>query len=265
LRVIGAGFGRTGTTSLKAALETLGLAPCYHMVEVFAHPRHAEAWRAAWRGEPVDWDALLGPYEATVDWPGCTFYAELMERYPDAKVLLSVRDPERWHESTRTTIYELSRINAASRTARVAFGLVSLFTFGGFARTGAGEEIIWNGTFDGRFEDKTHAIEVLERHNEEVKRRVPPERLLVYEVRQGWGPLCEFLGVPEPDEPFPHLNDAAEMRRGIRMLRALSIAVPTFLGLLAGTLLLLFVRRSRVQNPSQKGRPGGRGRPRAPV
>jgi hypothetical protein len=108
----------------------------------------------------------------------------------------------------------------------VAFGLVSLLTFGGFARTGAGEEIIWNGTFDGRFEDKTHAIEVLERHNEEVKRRVPPERLLVYEVKEGWGPLCEFLGVPEPDEPFPHLNDAAEMRRGIRVLRALSVAVP---------------------------------------
>ncbi|CAA9517394.1 MAG: hypothetical protein AVDCRST_MAG12-3562 [uncultured Rubrobacteraceae bacterium] len=250
MRVIGAGFGRTGTTSLKAALETLGFAPCYHMTEVFAHPRHAEVWRSAWRGEPVDWDALLGPYEATVDWPGCTFYAELMERYPDAKVLLSVRDPDRWYESTRTTIYELSRVNAASRTARVAFGLVSLLTFGGFATTGAAEEIIWNGTFDGRFEDRPHAIGILERHSEEVKRRVPPDRLLVYEVREGWGPLCEFLGVPEPYEPFPHLNDAAGMRRGIRMLRALSVAVPTFLGLLAGTLLLLFVRRSRGQAPS---------------
>jgi len=107
----------------------------------------------------------------------------------------------------------------------VAFGLVTLLTFGGFARTGAGEEIVWNGTFDGRFEDRVHAIEILERHNEEVKRRVPPERLLVYEVKEGWGPLCEFLGVPEPDEPFPRLNDAAEMRRGIRTLRAISLAV----------------------------------------
>ena len=263
MRVIGAGFGRTGTTSLKAALETLGLDPCYHMTEVFAHPRHAEAWRSAWRGEPVDWDALLSPYEATVDWPGCTFYAELMERYPDAKVLLSVRDPERWYESTRTTLYELSRVTAASRTARVAFGFMSLLTFGGFARAGAGEEIIWNGTFDGRFEDKPHAMEVLERHDEEVKRRVPPERLLVYEVREGWGPLCDFLGVPEPDEPFPHLNDAAGMRRGIRTLRALSAAVPTALGLLAGALLLLFVRRSRVRTPPRKMQPGGRGRARA--
>ena len=247
MRVIGAGFGRTGTTSLKAALETLGLDPCYHMTEVFAHPRHAEGWRSAWRGAPVDWDAILGPYEAAVDWPSCTFYEELMERYPEAKVLLSVRDPERWYESTRTTIYELSRVLAGSRTARVAFGLVSLPTFGGFARTGAGEEINWNGTFDGRFEDKPHAIEVLERHNEEVKRRVPPERLLVYEVKEGWGPLCEFLGVPDPDEPFPHLNDAAEMRRGIRVLRALSVAVPASIGLLAGALLLSLLRRSRGQ------------------
>jgi hypothetical protein len=247
LRVIGAGFGRTGTTSLKAALETLGLDPCYHMTEVFAHPRHAEVWRSAWRGEPVDWDAILGPYEAAVDWPACTFYEELMERYPEAKVLLSVRDPERWYESTRTTIYELSRVLAGSRTARVAFGLVSLLAFGGFARSGAGDEIIWNGTFGGRFEDKTHAIEVLERHNEEVKRRVPPERLLVYEVKEGWGPLCEFLGVPDPDEPFPHLNDAAEMRRGIRVLRALSVAVPASIGLLAGALLLSLLRRSRRQ------------------
>ena len=247
MRVIGAGFGRTGTTSLKAALETLGLDPCYHMTEVFAHPRHAEVWRSAWRGEPVNWDAILGPYEAAVDWPACTFCEELTERYPEAKVLLSVRDPDRWYESTRTTIYKLSRVIAASRTARVAFGLVSLLTFGGFARSGAGEEIIWNGTFDGRFEDKPHAIEVLERHNEEVKRRVPPERLLVYEVKEGWGPLCEFLGVPEPDEPFPHLNDAAEMQRGIRILRALSVAVPTAVGLLAVTLLLSLLRRYRGQ------------------
>ena len=250
MRVIGAGFGRTGTTSLKSALETLGFAPCYHMTEVFANPRDAEVWRAAWRGEPVDWDAMLGPYEAAVDWPACTFYAELMERYPEAKVLLSVRDPERWYESTRTTIYELGRVIAASRTARVAFGLVSLLTFGGFARTGAGEEIIWNGTFDGRFEDRAHAIGVLERQNEEVRRRVPPERLLVYEVKEGWGPLCEFLGVPEPDEPFPRLNDAAEMRRGIRTLRAISLAVPAALALLAGALLLTLWRRSRRQVPS---------------
>ena len=112
----------------------MGFGPCYHMTEVFAHPRHAEVWQAARRGEPVDWDALLGPYEATVDWPACTFYAELMERYPDAKVLLSVRDPDRWYESTRNTIYELSSspgVASASRPTLRLVGLMTLLAFGG--------------------------------------------------------------------------------------------------------------------------------------
>src|SRR3712207_3013918 len=191
MKVIGAGFGRTGTASLKAALETLGFGPCYHMMEVFANPEHAGVWRAAWRGEPVQWDGILGGYEAAVDWPACTFYAELMERYPDAKVILSVREPVRWYESTRSTIYELGRISTGSPLSRLSFALLSLFLFGTF-KTGQGpmtEDIVWRGTFDGRFEDKSHAIEVFNRHNEEVRRRVPQDRLLVYEVMEGWEPL----------------------------------------------------------------------------
>src|SRR5918997_4262033 len=132
VKVIGAGFGRTGTASLKAALETLGFDPCYHMTEVFKHPGHAAFWRAAWRGEPADWDGLLGAYEATVDWPACTFYAELMERYPEAKVLLSVRDPERWYQSMRSTIYELTKLSTRSLFSRVGLALLSLFRFGTF-------------------------------------------------------------------------------------------------------------------------------------
>jgi hypothetical protein len=247
VKVIGAGFGRTGTASLKAALETLGFGPCYHMMEVFANPEHASFWRAAWRGEPVQWDGILGGYEAAVDWPACTFYAELMERYPDAKVILSVREAERWYESTRSTIYELGRISTGSPLSRLSFALLSLFLFGTF-KTGQGpmtEEIVWRGTFDGRFEDKSHAIEVCNRHNEEVRRRVPQDRLLVYEVKEGWEPLCEFLGVEEPDTPFPHLNDAAEMRRRMLGVRALGVAVPTALALLISATLALFWRRTR--------------------
>jgi len=101
VKVIGAGFGRTGTMSLKVALETLGFGPCYHMMELLAYPEHADVWEAARRGEAVKWDGILGEYDAAVDWPACTFYEELMERYPEAKVLLSVRDPDRWYESTR--------------------------------------------------------------------------------------------------------------------------------------------------------------------
>ena len=245
MKVIGAGFGRTGTASLKAALEILGFDPCYHMTEVFKHPGHAAFWRAAWRGEPADWDGLLGAYEATVDWPACTFYAELMERYPDAKVLLSVRDPERWYQSTRSTIYELGRISSGSPLSRLSFAFLFLLAFGTF-KTGQGpmtEEIVWRGTFDGKFEDKHQAIEVFNRHNEEVRRRVPKDRRLVYEVKEGWEPLCEFLGVEVPDRPFPHLNDAAEMRSRILVLRAFTLAVPAILMLLLGTVLALLRRR----------------------
>lgn len=245
MKVIGPGFGRTGTTSLKAALETLGFGPCYHMTEVFAHPAHADIWLSAWRREPVDWDDLLGGYEAAVDWPACAFYEELMDRYPDAKAILSVRDPGRWYESTRTTIYELSKTLDSSAVSRVIFGLITLLVFGGFAgrRSTLPEDIIWQGTFDGRFEDRRYAIAVFERHNEEVRRRVPPDRLLVYDVREGWGPLCAFLGVPEPEGPFPRLNDAARMRRGVRVLHLLTAAAPVLLALPVVLALALFGRR----------------------
>jgi len=246
VKVIGAGFGRTGTWSLKAALEKLGFDPCYHMTEVFAHPEHADFWGSAWRGEPADWEGVLGGYEATVDWPACTFYEELMERYPEAKVLLSVRDPEPWYESTRSTIYELSLLLDRSPIARLIFGLISLLVFGGFAggRSSIVNDMIWQGTFDGRFEDEAYAIEVFKRHNDEVKRRVPSERLLIYEVKEGWGPLCEFLGVPEPEEPFPRLNDAAQLRRGTKVVRTLATAVPVALTLSIAAALVLLRRRA---------------------
>src|SRR5262249_37024332 len=105
IKVIGAGLGRTGTLSLKVALEELGFVKCYHMIEVFAHFGHVPVWDAATRGQPVDWDELFRGYQATVDWPSCSFYEELMRRYPDAKVILTVRDPERWYESVRQTIF----------------------------------------------------------------------------------------------------------------------------------------------------------------
>ncbi len=246
MKVIGAGFGRTGTMSLKVALEKLGFGPCYHMTEVFAHPEHTSFWLSAWRGEPIDWEGVLGDYEAAVDWPACTFYEELMERHPEAKVLLTVRDPERWYDSTRSSIYELSKITARSPIFRVIFTVFSLLSSGRPTRGSLAYEIIWDGTFYGRFEDRDYAIEVFERHTEKVQRRVPPGRLLVYEAGQGWGPLCEFLGVPEPDEPFPRLNEAAEMRRRVRIVRAIALAPYALLALLAVVLLL---GRARARTP----------------
>ena len=226
MKVIGAGFGRTGTTSLKAALEALGFGPAYRMTEVFTHPWHARFWEAARRGERVDWEGFFSGYGVAVDWPACAFYEELMEAFPGAPVILTIRDPGRWYESTRDTIYGIRQISAGPAPVRLAFALAGVFAPGvaGIARLA--DEIVWRGTFDGRFGDRRHAIETFRRHNEEVRRRVPPERLLVYDVEEGWPPLCDFLGVEVPDEPFPHLNDTREMRRRLLGLVAASAAVP---------------------------------------
>jgi hypothetical protein len=244
LEVIGAGFGRTGTMSLKVALEALGFGPCYHMTEVFAHPEHVELWRAAARGEPLAWEQIFDGYRATVDWPGCAFYAELMQRYPDAKVILTVREPNQWYESAYNTIYRIT--GAASSPV---FYLASLVVPAAKRMKHARRmiiEVVWQRDLDGRFGDREYAIETFERHNEEVKRHVPAENLLVYEVGEGWGPLCEFLGVEVPDEPFPHLNDSEVFRGRIRRIRRLTVAMAVLGVSLAGLLLLRFRRHRGV-------------------
>ena len=230
LKVIGAGFGRTGTTSLKAALEELGFVRCYHMQECFRHPSHLSSWEDAVAGRPVDWPRVFDGYQAAVDWPACSFYQELMEVYPDAKVLLSVRDPERWYESTRETIYRVPGSLMLSLMKPVLPYLKRLLRMI--------DASVWNGTFDGRFHDREHAIAVFERHNEEVKRHVPPDRLLVYDVKQGWEPLCQFLDVRAPEHPFPHLNDAAQIQRLLRF------GPWVVLALLAGVIALVLALAS---------------------
>jgi hypothetical protein len=141
----------------------------------------------------VNWDAIFRGYQASVDWPACAVYKELMQAYPEAKVLLSVRDPEKWYESASKTIYQVTKPERHSTHAHMI------------------DAIIWDGTFHGMFEEKDYAIAVFLEHNEEVKRLVAPEKLLVYDVKEGWEPLCAFLGVAVPlDTPFPHLNDSQE-------------------------------------------------------
>lgn len=237
LEVIGAGLGRTGTLSLKTALERLGFDRCYHMVEVLAHPGHADVWDAAARGEAVDWEALFQGYRATVDWPGCSFYKEFMALYPDAKVILTVRDPARWYDSARETIYRARELMPAwvlplMPRVRASQRMI--------------QRLIWDGFFGGRFADREAAIAAYERHNAEVRATVPPEKLLVFEVREGWGPLCAFLGVPEPQEPFPRLNDAGEFRtrlaRVTRVTRFARVAALTAAAV-AGLLLAAVVYR----------------------
>jgi hypothetical protein len=245
VKVIGAGFGRTGTTSLKAALETLGFGASYRLTEVFKHPEHVAFWEAARRGERVDWEGFFSGYGVAVDWPACTFYGEIMEAFPGAPVILTIRDPDRWYESVRSTIYGIRTLSAGRAPTRLAFALAGLFAPGvtGIARLA--DEILWEGTFDGRFEDRSYAIETYKRHNAEARRQVPPERLLVYDVKEGWAPLCDFLGVEVPDQPFPHLNDTREMRRRLLGLVAASAAVPVLAAAAVLAALVVLLRRVR--------------------
>lgn len=192
LQVIGAGLGRTGTVSLKLALEQLGFGPCYHMTELFMHMDHAPGWVRAADGHP-NWDGIFSGYTATVDYPGCTFWRELVQHYPTAKVLLSVRDPEQWFESTQATIFD------DASTATLSTSPLREFF----------EKTVWRH-FGDRVHDRAFMVDLFQRHNAEVERAIPQERLLVYNVTQGWEPLCTFLGVPVPDTPFPRANSRIE-------------------------------------------------------
>jgi len=193
LQVIGAGFGRTGTLSLKAALEMLDFAPCYHMMEVFAHPDHIRIWDDAAHGKKIDWKSFLGGYRAAVDWPVCHFWRQLHETFPDAKMLLTERDPESWYRSFSQTIQMVMQRDPAGVTdpMRLAHGRMA-------------NAIISEQTFGNRF-DKDHVIAVYKAHNEKLKRALG-SKLLVYDVKQGWGPLCKYLGVPVPSAEFPRTN-----------------------------------------------------------
>ncbi|SIT58666.1 conserved hypothetical protein [Mesorhizobium prunaredense] len=193
LDVIGAGMGRTGTYSLKLALEHLGFGPCHHMADVNANPEQKKLWRAAGQGQLPNWDLAYAGYRSAVDWPTAHFWREVSDHYPDAKVVLTVRDPEAWYDSVAQTI-GLS-MDAASNDPQ-SFGVA----------------VVGNGVFGGRFNDRHHAIAVYEEHNATVRATLPPGRLLTYQVSEGWGPLCAFLAVQLPSEPFPRTNSTAEFR-----------------------------------------------------
>ena len=207
LKVIGAGFGRTGTLSLKTALEKLGYGKCYHMVEILKRFRDMKYWTEIMWGGKAEWEVLFNDYQAAVDWPVTAYYRQLMDVYPDAKVILTVRDPHSWHRSIMTTLYQARR-KSVVRLSRI---IPPLHRF-----LNAMEHAIWQDLFQDRLEDEDHAINVFNKHIEEVKHSVPPERLLIFEARQSWEPLCSFLNVPMPAEPYPHRHNGTPMRRFLR-------------------------------------------------
>lgn len=190
LKIIGAGFGRTGTESMKRALEMLGYGPCYHMYEVMPEPTRYQTWLDLYDDRIApDWDAIFEGYQATVDWPACAYWRDLAAHFPEAKVLLTVRSAESWYASMEKTILTFMRQHndppgMAERLAAKTFG--------------------------GRVSeaDRDHIIDVFTRHNAEVQAAFGPERLLTYHLGSGWKPLCDFLDVPVPDAPYPRGNHA---------------------------------------------------------
>jgi hypothetical protein len=194
LQVIGAGLGRTGTMSLKLALERLGFGPCYHMAELIMNPDRTPLWIAAADGKP-DWEAVFAGYSSTTDYPACLYWRELAAAYPEAKLILTKRDKEKWFESTQATIF------SDAMTARILNSPIEPF----FRKT------VWRD-FGERIHDRDFMTAYFDKHNAAVEAGVAKKRLLVYDVAQGWGPLCEFLGVPVPDSPYPKVNSREEMQ-----------------------------------------------------
>ena len=200
LKIVGAGFGRTGTNSLKLALEKLGFGPCHHMFEVGEHPEQVPYWQAAARGDMPNWDEVFEGYNASVDWPSARFWREISNHYPDAKVLLSVRPFESWFKSVHATIYKSMKTRENMEP-----GIARDWRFMAY-------EIVVEQTFSGDLESFDHAKSVFEAHIAEVQRTVSPERLLTYDVAEGWEPLCGFLNVSVPNTPFPRTNSTHEFQ-----------------------------------------------------
>lgn len=214
LAIIGAGYGRTGTMSTYVALKRLGF-PCYHMIEVLQNPanrEHLDFWLRVARapeGTQHDWERVFAGYTAAVDNPACCVWRALMAAYPQAKVLLTLhpKGPEAWYDSTIDTIYfteTMWQFRVLAWTTR--FGR----KFGEMSR-----RLIWQRAHRGTMADRAAAIAEYHRHVEAVRAAVPPERLLVFSADQGWEPLCRFLEVPVPDEPFPNVNDRAQIKTTI--------------------------------------------------
>lgn len=202
MRVIGPGLGRTGTASLKVALERLGVGRCYHMGEVMTSPGASDLWVDAADGRP-DWERIFDGYGAAADYPACAFWRELADYYPDARIVLSVRDPGDWFESTRETIFSTETSELIQSTPYKEFF----------------EKTVWKD-FGDRIHDREFMVDYFARHRSAVKDAFPEQRMLVYEVKQGWGPLCQFLELPVPDEPFPHVNSRAEFAQMLEAMRA---------------------------------------------
>lgn len=218
LKVIGTGMGRTGTHSLKLALEELGFGKCYHMAELFENPHGIHHFHKAEKGEDPDWDTLFEGYQSAVDYPVTRYYKQLINHYPDAKIIHTIRDPESWYKSASETIIWASKPSLG----RMVKLMVKLPFSPGLRKQMPvlkfnGNLIDWE--FGKNYKDKFEVIKRFDTHNETVLKTVPKEKLLVFHPKDGWEPLCAFLQVPIPDKPFPESNKRDEFIHRIKHIK----------------------------------------------
>ena len=201
LSIIGAGFGRTGTNSMKVALEHLGFGPCHHMHEVIASPDQQAIWRSIASGHPHNWNEVFAAYHSSIDWPSAYFWRELVAHYPNAKILLTVRSSESWYASMQKTIFKTLRESTEPESV--------------------GIKLIAERVFGSNIDDPQHVISIYEKNISDVQAAFSSDRLHTYNLGDGWERLCQFLDVPVPDSPFPRTNSTAEFNaarkeRGVR-------------------------------------------------
>jgi hypothetical protein len=204
LQVVGAGLGRTGTHSLKQALEQLLGAPCYHMVEVLGRPDDIPVWQRAVDGDPPDWREFFTDFGAAVDWPVAAFWSEISAAFPDAIVLLSTRDAAGWWTSASRTIFDVTQRGAPPDEPVIVAQMAMATT-------------MFERRFTPGWRDQAAATAAYEAHNETVRATVPAERLVEWHPGDGWAPICTALGVPVPSEPFPHVNTTSDFRAMARL------------------------------------------------
>lgn len=195
LGIIGAGMGRTGTHSLKLALEMLGFGPCHHMFELRDQPGQLAEWQAIARGVSPDWNNVFAQYKSQVDWPGARYWKEIASAFPEAKVILTHRARDDWYSSFADTIVRANRIGRTEDPNPHTRAMAELL-----------DQIVFNELFDSRVDDKDHVLNIYGAHLAEVRKTIPADRLLNFDVREGWEPLCRFLGLPVPDAAFPRTN-----------------------------------------------------------
>lgn len=210
LKVIGTGLSRTGTTTLRSVLEQLGFSKCYNSGELFTHPRGIEFWENLEQGKDVDFDAFFEKYQAIIGFPGYIFHEKLLEKYPDAKIILSVRDPEVWYEDISKTVFYTGNDHVNKQYSAEAKKIDPYLSECIDRIHTMQYRIMEDGYFEGRFQDKEYAIDRYNQWTESIIKKFPSDKLLVYQVTEGWEPVCKFLGVPVPEDvPFPHLNSPA--------------------------------------------------------